>query len=60
MPDIIKVKLIKSPVGRNPKIRATAKSLGLTRPGKIKVLPLNNSVLGKLKKISFMVKILSD
>ena len=53
----IKVTLVKSLIACKPNQVATAKSLGLKRPGDFIVLASNEAVLGKIKTISHLVKV---
>ncbi|QJC31694.1 50S ribosomal protein L30 [Enterobacteriaceae endosymbiont of Donacia tomentosa] len=53
----IKIKQIKSSIGRLPKHKATLFSLGLKHIGHIVVKKNNPSILGKIKKISYMIKV---
>ena len=51
----IKVKLVRSLIGKLPSQRATVRSLGLRKIGSSNVLDLNPSVLGMIKKVSHLV-----
>ena len=53
----IKIKLVRSLLGRSAKQIATAKSLGLTKIGHTTVQPDNAQTRGKIVKISHMVEI---
>jgi large subunit ribosomal protein L30 len=53
----IKIKLVKSITGRHRDHIATAKSLGLTKIGKIVTQPDNVQTKGKLDKIGYLVEI---
>jgi large subunit ribosomal protein L30 len=53
----ISIKLVKSPLGRIPKQRATIKALGLGRMHSVSVLPANACVLGMVAKVSHLVKV---
>ena len=53
----LKVTLVKSLIGRKPKQVATAKSLGLRKIGDCVSQPKNDATMGKINKISFMVKV---
>ena len=53
----IKVKLIRSVIGRLPVQRATVRSLGLRKIGSSNVLDANPSVLGMVKKVSHLVSV---
>ena len=52
----VKVTLVKSTVGCKANQIATAKTLGLTKPGKSIVLPDDAVLQGKIKVISHLVK----
>jgi len=53
----IKVTLVRSPIGRNPKIRRTLESLGLTRLNKTVIHENTPSIRGMIDKVIFMLKI---
>ena len=53
----VKVTLVKSIVGCKANQIATAKSLGLKRPGNSIVLPSTPALLGKIKVLSHLVKV---
>jgi large subunit ribosomal protein L30 len=53
----IKIKLVKSLVGRKADQIATAHSLGLKKIGAETVQPDNEQTKGKIKKISFLVEV---
>ncbi len=53
----ISVTLIKSPIGYNKNIRATAKALGFKRMHQTLIKEQNPSILGMIKKISFLLKV---
>ena len=55
--DNVKVTLVKSIVGCKANQIATAKSLGLKRPGDSIVLPHDAVLKGKIKVISHLVKV---
>jgi large subunit ribosomal protein L30 len=57
MPDTIKVTLVKSGIGKDKKIRATLKGLGLTKLHKTVSLKNTPAIRGMISKISFMVKV---
>ena len=56
----MKVKLKKSLIGSNKRQIATAKSLGLKRPGDVKTQPDNDATKGKVQKISHLVEIIKE
>ena len=53
----LKVTLVKSLIARKPGQVATAKTLGLKRPGDFVVVANNEAVQGKIKVISHLVKV---
>ncbi len=57
MADILKITLVKSPIGAIPKHRATVKALGLTKMHKTVELPNNDAVKGMVKQVSHLVKV---
>lgn len=57
MSDTIKVTLVKSGIGKNKKIRATLKGLGLTKLNKTVILNNTPSIRGMINKVIFMVKV---
>ncbi len=57
MAEKIKVTLVKSPIGRNKKIRQTLRGLGLTKLHKTVELENTPAVRGMINKVSFLVKI---
>lgn len=52
----IKVKLVKSLIGRKKDQIATAKSLGLCKIGDSSVQPNNEQTMGKVTKISHLIE----
>ncbi len=57
MAKMITIELVKSLIGRKQDQIATAKSLGLKKPGDFTVQPDNACTQGKIKKIGFMLKV---
>lgn len=53
----LKITLVKSLAGRLEKQIATAHSLGLKRINDVTVQPDNEQTKGKIKKISFMLRV---
>lgn len=53
----IKITLTKSLIARKPAQVATAKTLGLTKPGDSITLPASDAVKGKIKVLSHLVKV---
>ncbi|MBO5035744.1 MAG: 50S ribosomal protein L30 [Clostridia bacterium] len=54
---MIKITLQKSLIGRHEDHIATAKSLGLKKIGDVSVQPNNGATMGKIKKISYLIKV---
>lgn len=52
----IRVKLVKSLIGRKKDQIATAKSLGLCKIGDSSVQPVNDATNGKVAKISHLIE----
>jgi large subunit ribosomal protein L30 len=57
MADMLKVTLVKSPIGAIPKHRATVKALGLTKMHKTVELPNNAAVKGMIAQVQHLVKV---
>ncbi len=55
--DTLKITLTKSLIGRNKSHIATAQSLGLRKIGQTVEQPNNEATLGKIKLISYMLKV---
>ena len=55
MAEMIKVRLMKSPIGRNKRIRQTLRGLGLTKLHKTVTLKNTPAIRGMINKVSFMV-----
>ena len=53
----LKIKLVKSLVGRKDDQIATAKSLGLRKIGQETIQPDNEATKGKIKKISHLIEV---
>lgn len=53
----LKITLTKSLIGRHKDHIATAKSLGLNKIGQTVEQPNNEATIGKINKISYMVKV---
>ena len=54
---MIKVTLVKSPIGAVPKHRKTAEAMGLTKMHKTVTLPDNASTRGQIQQIGYMLKV---
>jgi len=57
MAETVKIKLIRSVIGRTPVQRATVRSLGLKKIGSTVEKNKNSAILGMIKKVSHLVKI---
>ena len=56
----LKIKLVKSLVGRKDSHIATAASLGLRKIGAETVQPANAATRGKIKEISYLVEVTEE
>lgn len=54
---MLKITLVKSPIGAVPKNRATIEAMGLTKIGKSVMLPDNDCTKGMIQKVGFMLKV---
>ncbi|MFZ0888340.1 MAG: 50S ribosomal protein L30 [Candidatus Binataceae bacterium] len=57
MADTIKVKLVRSPISTNQRVRETLKGLGLGRIGKERVLERTPMVVGMIRRVSHLVEV---
>jgi len=57
MDNTLKVTLVRSGIGKNKKVRATLRGLGLTRLNKTVTLNNTAAIRGMIEKVSFMVKV---
>jgi len=57
MADTVKIKLIRSVIGRTPVQRATVRSLGLKKIGSTVEKSKNPAILGMIKKVSHLVEV---
>lgn len=53
----LKVKLVRSPIGRLPKHKATLTGLGLRKIGSVVELEDTAAVRGMINKVSYMVQV---
>ncbi|MGH8011268.1 MAG: 50S ribosomal protein L30 [Candidatus Binataceae bacterium] len=53
--ETIRVKLVRSPIGTNQRVRLTVKGLGLTRVGSSRTLKRSAAVLGMLRRLPHLV-----
>jgi large subunit ribosomal protein L30 len=56
--DTFKVQLVKSLNGQKPSILKTAKSLGFRKMNQVIELKKNAPVMGAVRKIAFMIKVI--
>ena len=56
----LKIKLVKSLVGRKDDQIATAASLGLPKIGNVTVQPDNDATKGKIAKISHLIEVTEE
>lgn len=54
---MLKITLVKSPIGSVPKNRATVEAMGLTKLNKSVLLPDNEVTKGMIQKVGFMLKV---
>ena len=54
---MLKVTLVKSPIGAVPKHRATLLAMGLKKLNKTVVLPDNDATRGQIQQIKHLVKV---
>jgi large subunit ribosomal protein L30 len=54
----MKIKLIRSTIGQNARVRETVKSLGFKRLQQVREVKDHPSVLGMVKKVQHMVQII--
>lgn len=54
---MLKITLVKSPIGAVPKNRATVEAMGLTKMNKSVLLPDNECTAGMIRKVGFMLKV---
>jgi len=57
MGDTIKVSLVKSPIGRNKRVREVLTGLGLTKLHKTVELKNTPATRGMIEKVVYMVKV---
>ena len=54
---MLKITLIKSPIGAVPKHRKTVEAMGLTKMHKTVTLPDNAATRGQIQQIGYMLKV---
>nr|CRH06662.1 50S ribosomal protein L30 [Candidatus Magnetococcus massalia] len=57
MADMMKIKLVRSPIGRPEKHKKIVQSLGLTKMNRVKEIPDNDATRGQVNKISHLVAV---
>ena len=57
MDDTLKVTLVRSGIGKDKRVRATLRGLGLTRLNKTVTLKNTAAIRGMIEKVSFMVRV---
>lgn len=53
----VKVTLIRSPIGRNPRHQATVRALGLRKMNATRIHKMSPNVAGMIKQVDYMLKI---
>ncbi len=54
---MLKITLVKSPIGRVPKHRKTVEAMGLTKLNKTILLPDNDATRGQIRQIGYLLKV---
>lgn len=54
---MLKITLVKSPIGAVPKHRRTIKALGLTKMHKTVMMPDNAATKGMIQQVGYMLKV---
>ena len=57
MAETVKVRLVKSGIGKDKRIRQTLRGLGLTKMNKTVILKNTPAIRGMINKVSYMVKV---
>ena len=57
MAETFKVRLVKSGIGRDKRIRQTLRGLGLTKMNKTVILKNTPAIRGMINQVSFMVEV---
>jgi len=57
MAETVKVRLVKSGIGKDKRIRQTLRGLGLTKINKTVILKNTPAIRGMINKVSYMVKV---
>jgi large subunit ribosomal protein L30 len=56
MAEVVRIKLVRSPIGTNRRVRATLRGLGLTKVGREREVKRTPSVEGMLRRVVHLVK----
>lgn len=54
---MLKITLVKSPIGAVPKHRRTVEALGLTKMHKTVTMPDNAAIRGMIQQVGYMLKV---
>ena len=54
---ILKITLVKSPIGAVPKNKATVEAMGLRKVNKTILLPDNECTRGQIRQVGYMLKV---
>lgn len=54
---MLKITLVKSPIGAVPKNRAVVEAMGLRKLNKTVLMPDNDATRGMIKKVGYMLKV---
>ena len=54
---MLKITLVKSPIGAVPKNRAVVEAMGLRKLNKTVLMPDNEATRGMIKKVGYMLKV---
>ena len=54
---MLKITLVKSPIGSVPKLRATCESMGLRKVNQTKEYPDNKATRGQIQQILHLIKV---
>lgn len=57
MAEMLRITLVKSPIGAVPKHRKTVEAMGLTKMHKTVELPDNAATRGQIQQIGYMLKV---
>ena len=54
---MLKITLVKSPIGAVPKNRAVVEAIGIRKLNKTVLMPDNDATRGMIKKVGYMLKV---